>query len=177
MSDIDKKLTKKLQKRFADQESLSCINLDVACAQDFKQIKKNVRSVLAVNVLEHIENDVQAMKNVYQVLCKGGNFVILVPAHKWLFNSIDQTVGHYRRYTYEELEEKIKLTGFSISKIFSFNCFSILGWFITGNLLKKNGIDAKSLNAFNKLVPFMKLFENRILRKKIGISIIAVLKK
>ena len=51
------------------------------------------------NVLEHIPDDAAAVRRFRQVLPPGGKLVVLVPALPQLFGSIDEAVGHYRRYT------------------------------------------------------------------------------
>ena len=51
------------------------------------------------NVLEHIEDDAAAVRRFRSVLPEGGRLVILVPALPALYGSIDEAIGHFRRYT------------------------------------------------------------------------------
>src|SRR5205085_2252032 len=55
-------------------------------------------SILCLNVLEHVQDDLQAMKNLIEKVRPGGTLVALVPAYPGLFNGIDRAVGHHRRY-------------------------------------------------------------------------------
>ena len=64
---------------------------------------EHIDSVLLSNVLEHIEDDASATRNFRMVLAPGGTIVILVPALPILFGTLDEAVGHYRRYTRDSL--------------------------------------------------------------------------
>ena len=68
------------------------------------------------NVIEHIENDVQALADLRTSLADDGRLVIYVPALPILFSSFDEAVGHYRRYSKRELIDKVREAGFTIEK-------------------------------------------------------------
>lgn len=70
--------------------------------------------VYALNVLEHIEDDLAEMKTLFNKVKKGGHVVIYVPAFQVLYSSMDRNVGHYRRYRRRELESVMKNAGFKI---------------------------------------------------------------
>lgn len=175
LSDIDDDYIVDLKKYENDRVFVYKINFENE--KDLKNINISIDSVVALNVLEHVRDDVRALKNIYNKLASGGRLVVLVPAHKFLFNSIDRGVDHYRRYSKKDLLEKISQTGFKIKKISYFNFLSIFGWFWTGNILKRNAINERAVTFFDKLVPFLRFFEKYLLRNKMGISLIAVLEK
>ena len=56
-------------------------------------------TILYVDVLEHIEDDVAEMRTAALRLARGGHLVVLSPAHAWLYSPFDEAVGHHRRYT------------------------------------------------------------------------------
>jgi SAM-dependent methyltransferase len=66
------------------------------------------------NVLEHIEDDVSALKQWLTLLKPGGKMLIYVPAFQFLYSSMDEKVGHFRRYKKSELIQKSKLAGFNV---------------------------------------------------------------
>jgi len=70
--------------------------------------------VTALDVIEHIENDTQALKEIFKVLKPGGLLLLTVPAHKWLWSRHDEALHHKRRYTDRELKNKIEEAGFEI---------------------------------------------------------------
>jgi len=128
-------------------------------------------SVFALNVVEHIKDDVQAIANCKKLLKKGGHLIILVPAYQSLYNQFDVELEHFRRYTQKSLKNIIFQNQLQIKKTFSFNVIGILGWFITGSILKKKTIPEGQMGLFNKLVPIFKLADV-LTFKKIGLSVI-----
>lgn len=176
LSDIDSEYVQKLNDIYSSNPNIKAISLDLNKLTDFEKIDKKIDSVIALNVLEHVENDIAALKNIYKLLEPGGRFIVLVPAHKFLFNCVDISLSHFRRYTKKDLLDKISHTKFRVNKIFYFNFAAIIGWYINGNIFK-NKISEGSVSLFNKFVPFFKFFEKYIIRKKVGISLIAILEK
>ncbi|MFN4219964.1 MAG: methyltransferase domain-containing protein [bacterium] len=71
-------------------------------------------TVCMFDVLEHIDDDDLAIKNVYKMLKIGGEFVLTVPSHKWLWGYTDEISGHKRRYTKREICQKLSDNGFKI---------------------------------------------------------------
>ena len=175
LSDIDKKYVSDLKKISIGR--VSVFNIDISRKEDFRQINDRIDSAFALNVLEHVDNDVGALNNVYDILSPGGRFVVLVPAHKFLYNRIDKSIGHFRRYTKSELLEKVSITKFKVKKLFYFNFLSIFGWYANGDILKRDVINEGAVGLLNKIVPALRFFEKYILRKKMGISIIVILEK
>ncbi|MCS7252811.1 MAG: class I SAM-dependent methyltransferase [Armatimonadota bacterium] len=71
----------------------------------------------ALDVLEHIEDDVSALKELWRILSPGGVLVLTVPAFKWLWSGHDIALRHFRRYARAELEAKLIAVGFKVEKI------------------------------------------------------------
>ena len=84
--------------------------------------RKKPDSIIYVNVLEHIEDDAAELKMIYETLETGGRCFIFVPALMSLYGEFDRKIGHFRRYTKTEIEEKCAAAGFKIlkSKYFDF---------------------------------------------------------
>lgn len=74
----------------------------------------------AFDVIEHIDDDIQVIKNVNQILTKGGYFIIAVPQYKFMWSRLDELVSHKRRYSYQELSTKLQAQGFEIAYRTSF---------------------------------------------------------
>jgi SAM-dependent methyltransferase len=73
-------------------------------------------AIIMLNVLEHIENDEAALKQVYRILKPGGCFVLEVPASPSLYDIHDKICLHFRRYTLSKLSRLLKQTGFTLLK-------------------------------------------------------------
>lgn len=176
LTDISTFYVEKLHKKFHG-ENVSIFKLDLNQKEDYEKIGyEKFDSIVAINVLEHVENDIIALQQLYKMLKKDGKLVILVPCHKFLYNVIDSSIGHYRRYTKKELVSKINKTEFNIIHVFSFNMLGIVGWYLNGNLGKTAKVNGAAFRIYDRIVPFLRLVE-RVLQKKLGLSIICYLQK
>lgn len=78
--------------------------------------KECVDVLVMLNVLEHIEDDVLALENAFQLLKPGASLVIEVPAGRYLYDAYDAQLHHYRRYSVRELQSKLELAGFVVTR-------------------------------------------------------------
>lgn len=138
--------------------------------------KRKFNSIVCLNVLEHIDNDNQALKNLYQLLSSNGVLIMIVPSHPFLYGSIDRLIGHYRRYTKEDVGEKLKLAGFNIIKSRRLNFLGAIGWFISGKILKEEKVKEGKIKLFNILAPFILPIEDWI-EPLFGTSILVIAQK
>lgn len=76
-----------------------------------------VDGIVILNVLEHIEDDVAAIRNCLRMLKPGGVLVVEVPASPWLYDDFDRALMHFRRYTAGGLRRKLRGAGFTIRKL------------------------------------------------------------
>lgn len=176
LSDVDIKYLKKLKRAYF-RKNVKIIKLDLDNQGDFTKIGQKFKSILMLNVLEHIKDDKKVLSNLFKILQDDGTLVILVPAYRSLYNCIDKSVGHYRRYDIGTITKMSKETGFRIQEIYYFNFLSILGWYVNGRIFKNPKLNIGALRIYDKLIFIARAFERYILRKKIGLSIIVVLKK
>lgn len=79
--------------------------------------------ICAFDVLEHISDDIVALKQIHQALKRGGGLMITVPHHPWLWCRADDDAQHLRRYTRHDLFRKLLESGFRIIMSTSFLSF------------------------------------------------------
>lgn len=72
--------------------------------------------VYSLNVLEHIEDDAQALRDIFRVVKPGGRVLLYLPALQILFSSMDRKVGHFRRYRKSSLKQLAVESGFTVAK-------------------------------------------------------------
>jgi len=148
--------------------------------EDFDELYKNVLgtfdTVFALNVVEHIKDDELALKNITKLLKPNGTVIILVPAFNTLYNSFDEALEHYRRYTKKTLNKNFASSNLEIQKSSYFNAAGIAGWILSGAILKKKTIPAGQMKLYNKLVPIFKVVD-KVLFNSFGLSVITVGKK
>ena len=80
-------------------------------------------AVVCLNVIEHIEDDIQALKEIRRILKPGGTLILEVPAAPELYDVFDQVVGHWRRYRLRELTAKLEKAGFKVERASHLGCF------------------------------------------------------
>jgi SAM-dependent methyltransferase len=138
---------------------------------------KKIDTFLYINVLEHVEKDLDELKHIYDVLEENGRILIFVPALQWLYGSHDKNVGHYRRYYKKELKSKVEEAGFKIEKLKYFDFAGILPWWFTFKVLRIKHLKDGQSQIYDKLiVPIERIIETRI-PPFIGKNLLLVAKK
>jgi phospholipid N-methyltransferase len=130
-------------------------------------------SVLLSNVLEHIEDDRGAVQRLRSVVPVGGRLVVLVPALPALYGSLDEAVGHHRRYTSESLRAVIESGGFRLEHLEWLNLVGIGGWFLNGRILKRRVLPEVQLRIYDRIAPFLAQAE-AMWKLPVGLSLLAV---
>jgi SAM-dependent methyltransferase len=123
----------------------------------YADLMEKFDTVIALNVIEHIEDDLRAIRNAKSLLRNHGKLIVLVPAGQWLYNSLDRELGHYKRYTKTGLKGLMESAGFAVTDCHFFNAAAIPGWWFSGNILKEKIISSSKLNLYNQLVPLFRI--------------------
>lgn len=98
-------------------------------------------TVILVNVLEHIEDDVGALNEFCRILKPGGHLLLFVPALKFLYSDLDKMVGHFRRYQKPELNERVTNAGFEIIRSRYFDTIGVFPWWFLNTVLGMTGFN------------------------------------
>jgi 2-polyprenyl-3-methyl-5-hydroxy-6-metoxy-1,4-benzoquinol methylase len=166
-----------LEKRFSRESHLEKVyQLDLGepnLHQSHLKLIGAFDTVIASNVVEHVENDRLAVSNCFEMLKPKGRLVVLVPAYESLYNGLDKDLGHFRRYNRRSISDLLRQEGFSIIHTRYFNAAGILGWWFSGTVQKKTTLQKNQLELYNKLIPFIRLID-RIVFNRMGLSVIAV---
>ncbi len=174
--DNDCEMLNECKGRFSKNSNIKFLKCDLTNSSIIEFSENNLDTVICINTLEHIEDDVMVLKNFSSVLSKEGVLILLVPAFQFLYCNLDKAAGHYRRYKLREIFEKVQKCGFVVKKKMYFNFFGLIGWFFNGKLLKKERISTRLLQLFNFLMPWIDFFEN-LIGPPIGLSIILICRK
>lgn len=137
--------------------------------------------IFSSNVLEHIEDDVSTLEEVYDALQPGGVVAIYVPAFQVLYSSMDQEVGHVRRYSKRELSQKILDTGFVGLQIQYCDSLGFFASLLMKTVGYRNGLgigSLKSLMMYDKYIfSISKQLDQCGLSKILGKNLLAVAMK
>jgi 2-polyprenyl-3-methyl-5-hydroxy-6-metoxy-1,4-benzoquinol methylase len=177
LTDISIKYVQSLKTRYSSFRNVSVDRMDLNSKEEYSKIGYGkYDSIIALNVLEHVKDDVLALQELYKMLKNDGILIILVPCHRFLFNVIDEKLGHYRRYTKKELHCKINETNFTVAHMHYFNIAGMVGWFFNGNVLKNSEINRTASKWFDRLVPVLSYLD-RITSNITGLSLVCCLKR
>ncbi len=81
--------------------------------------------VVMLDVLEHLSNPVDVLRDVARTLRPGGGIVVTVPAIPWLFGDWDRALGHFRRYTSRLLRQQATEAGLNVMSLGHWNSFTL----------------------------------------------------
>jgi len=166
-----------LSARLGEQLNAMPIQVDIAELGgriDQQFIEYGFDTLICLNVLEHVEDDLRALSNMHRALKPGGRLILLVPAFQFLFGTVDRSLEHYRRYTRKTLAPKLTQAGFRIEKTFYMNVIGIAGWFLNNRITKRREESKEQIKFFDQHVaPWAERIE-RLLPPPIGLSLIAI---
>lgn len=171
-TDIEPEHLARLQTRFQHRPNIRIRYCDLTRQTDFDEFAGEMDTVVCLNVLEHIEDDLLGLSNIRKALRPGGRAIILVPHDQKIFGTLDEVLGHYRRYSHEELRSKMQQQGFHVEQILEFNRISRIPWYVQGTLLKRRNLGRTRMRLFDKTVWFWRTMDKHLPCKPV--SIIAI---
>jgi len=177
--DLSSENIKILEERFASSLNITVRQYDLD--YDLEQIKKNrIDTIVCLDVLEHVENDVELLSNFRKVIEPNGRLIIKVPALEWLYGSIDESSGHFRRYSRHKLISTTKEAGWTPCFVTYMNIFGLVPYLIKGRLLKRTSnfsktFSNKQLKILQLLMPTLQKID-KLLGPPVGQSLILVAK-
>jgi SAM-dependent methyltransferase len=156
-SDLDTVAIEYLRGSFHDQPGvrIASYRFPLSPAERAELAAERFDTIVCCNVLEHIEDDVTTLADMFSVLSPGGRLILLVPAHQRLFGTLDVHLRHFRRYEKDELEKKLLGAGFEISSSGFLNRPGVLGWWVNGKLLRRRVLPRAQLSAFKLVMPML----------------------
>lgn len=149
---------------------------DIEKGKYFFDSSKRFDSIICLNVLEHIQNDTKTLQNIYSLLRKKGTVFLLTPAHPAFFGSLDKGLGHARRYTKSDVRAKFLKAGFKVKRVYYFNSFGGLGWFLNSKLLRRKILPRHQLKVFS-IVGRIPLFFEKFVKPPFGLSVVIIASK
>jgi glycosyltransferase involved in cell wall biosynthesis len=152
-TDLDSEHLERLKTRLSHRRPrLETGLLDAARAADYAHLQGQMDTVVCLNVVEHVEDDLTAMRNIWSALEPGGRAVILVPCGQSVYGTLDVALGHWRRYSEAQLTQLMQAAGFDLEQMLRFNRISRPAWWWNGRILKRKTLSRFQLKTFDRLV-------------------------
>jgi len=167
-----------LHRNFSESKNLNIAKLDITSILDREYwVTQNIDTVICLNVIEHINDDLSALENLRTVICDNAKIIVMVPAFKFAFGTIDRLDGHYRRYSKGDLIAKLKGAGFSPIQIRYFNSIGLIAWFYTNKIARDKHTSLAKVQIYDRyFIPILSWAE-RFMNPPFGQSIIAIAEK
>jgi glycosyltransferase involved in cell wall biosynthesis len=143
-----------LRNRFLRTPNVSVLQLDPDQPKDFENAGGPFDTVLCVNVLEYSTDPEVLIQSASSILKPGGSLIVLAPQGPGLFSSLDQTLGHLRRFSRTGIRAMLEKHGFAVQRIYQLNKIGTPGWWLYGKVLRRRRISKVMLKIFDKTVWF-----------------------
>lgn len=163
-----------LRNRFLRTPNVQVVKLDPVKLTGFDELQQ-FDTVLAINVLEYLPEPEQTIAEAGKHLRTGGRMVVLAPQGKGLFCHLDETLGHKRRFSREELEQMMTKQGYVIEHSQDLAKAGTIAWLVLGKLGRQKQISKIWLKLFDKTVWLWKRLD--WLMPWNGLSLVLVAKK
>jgi glycosyltransferase involved in cell wall biosynthesis len=174
-SDINPHYIDYLRRTFQSRPYLDVAKVDVTVPGDFAGLTGKYDTVVCLNVLEHVKEEAQALDNMRAALDPGGRLVLLVPQGPGVYGTLDEVLGHERRYTRASLEKVLRERGFAVEQLFDFNRTTTPGWWFNGRILRRKHFGKLQLKLMNLSVWFLRRVDSWLPWH--GASLIAIARK
>lgn len=139
----------------------------------------------ALDVIEHLDDDIAGLKEMHRVTKSGGYSLIFVPAFMWLWGVQDDISNHRIRYTKKQIVERVEKAGFKVERATYAN-FTFFAPILGGRTIMKltgikpeseNNVNISALNGlFGKIFSAERLWLDK-LDFPFGVSIVVVARK
>lgn len=171
VSDFDPYCVEQLQKRFEGRDDIDVLQFGLPTEIP---IGEKVDTVVMMNVLEHIEEDVEALRSLAKVTLPGGRIIIWVPGYMQLYGDFDRKVGHITRYTPATLRSTVSRAGLDIDVIKPINFLGGIAWWAA---VRRGGVgypNPRLVKIYDRtVVPLTRFFE-RFVRPPFGQTVFCV---
>jgi hypothetical protein len=158
-----------LRARVAGHPTITVRELLLPC-----QTRAQHSAVVALNVLEHIREEVPALRAMAGLVSPGAPVVLIAPAFQSAMSRFDRAIGHERRYTRASLAGALHAAGLAVQELRYVNPVGLLSWYLGVRLLGMTPRNGPLLRAYDRVVVPASRWTERMVRPPFGQSVLAV---
>lgn len=178
-TDIDQKCLEQARERFPDDSGLTLAHVDLRDESSVRrQAAFRADSIMCLNVLEHIEDDVSALRWLRESVTPDARLGLIVPAMPALFGKMDAEAGHFRRYSRSALRGVLEQAGWSVQTLRYVNLLGALGWWYHNRVRKNAGLGDAAANvqmrAVDRWLPLIASWTDPCFGTIAGLSVLAL---
>lgn len=180
-TDMEESYISILQDRFKEMVNVSVMHMKLgeSNADEIRRIRDfNPDTVVCMNVLEHVKNDVESAKILIECLPTGGHLAIILPAMHSLYSDLDKEYGHFRRYEEQDIIRMAKeIGGVELVRNEYFNGIGIVGWWANHVVLKRKQLPPRQVLGYDRLVVPVVMALEKWIRPVRGLSLVVWIKR
>lgn len=168
------------RQRFADHRNIQFLQADLD--EQAKALRDmHFDTVICLDVLEHIEDDMRLLSRLAEIVIPGGHVLIKVPACPWLYGSVDLASDHYRRYDRRMLREITEKAGLDIRSLRYMNIAGVVPYWLKSRVLKRKAnfsrtFTPRQLDGIRRAIPWLRMLD-RLTGPFVGQSLIMVARR
>lgn len=139
--------------------------------------EESADTLVAVNVLEHVEDDAGFLAAAHRALRPGGHLLLYLPAVPAIYGTLDAAFEHHRRYTREGLGALLGGAGFEARRVAYTNLPGVAAWWLSGRVLRRRTVRPADARLYDRwMIPWIAALE-RVWTPPLGQSLIAIATK
>jgi len=169
LTELDRSRSAFLRSRFENESRIDVRPLDILDPPEARY-----SSLVAFNVLEHIEDHVGALRASHRLLVPGGTVIVFVPAFRFAMGRFDRRIGHFRRYTKQTLRAAYEEAGLEVETIRYVNAPGLFAWYLTVRLLRWTPGDGPAVQLWDRTITRATRAAERRVAPPFGQSVFAV---
>jgi len=163
-TDISDRLLGQLRGRFAGHDRIDVKSYDALVDDAVEGEASGVYgAAVMINVLEHLDGDVEVLRRIADQLVPGGTLIVFVPAFEFLYSGFDRSIGHHRRYRRSTLDRAFADAGLRPVGSRYVNLPGWFAWLLMVRLLDRPPTNPKLVKLYDRLVmPAVRWIEQRV---------------
>ena len=174
-TEVEARYLASLHERFAEAPNVDVARFDLEGPLPEAVAERTFDTVLSMNVIEHVADDLGAVRRVAERLEPGGWMLTYVPAMPFAYGPMDEALGHHRRYTRQSFGRLMEAAGLVVDRLEYMNVLGLAGWWVNNKVLRRRIPDPAQVSAFERLMPLVRL-EDR-LRVPLGLGVVCHARK
>ena len=172
-SDVNPQYLHYLRNGAAGKPYLEVARIDLEDPACFAPFREQFDTVVCLNVLEHVKDPIQSLRNMHDALAPGGRLVLYVPQGQGLYSSLDEALAHRVRYDPRMLADELQRTGFTLESCAHFNRASVPAWWFNGKLMRRRNFSRLQLKTFDWTVPLLRRVDRFLPWRGLGLIAVA----
>ena len=132
-------------------------------------------SLIAYNVLEHIDDHVGALESMARLVRPEGHLILVCPAFPFAMSPVDIATGHVRRYTRRSMSKALRDAGLEVVDVRYANSLGLICYYAFTSVLKRQPKTGGTISFYDRLlVPVVRFAERLVGRPPFGQSVVAI---